>query len=103
MVVSRFMAYEATSTTARTINGRLDTVSCSNVDMVNIVPHIVGTVNMPSRPSAPRPYHHGDLKNAMVDAAVATARRQGPDAGVIRDSARQVGASPHAADPHVAA
>ena len=57
---------------------------------------------MSSRPSAPRPYHHGDLKNAMVDAAVATARRQGPEAVVIRDIARQVGVSHNAAYRHFA-
>jgi AcrR family transcriptional regulator len=70
--------------------------------MVNIMPHIVGTVNMSTRSSAPKPYHHGDLKNAMVDAAVATARLHGPDSVVIRDIARQVGVSHNAAYRHFA-
>ena len=52
--------------------------------------------------SAPRPYHHGDLKNALVQAAVALARQHGPDAVVIRDIARQVGVSHNAAYRHFA-
>lgn len=57
---------------------------------------------MSSSRSAPRPYHHGDLKNALVDAAVAAARQHGPDAVVIRDIARQVGVSHNAAYRHFA-
>ena len=52
--------------------------------------------------SSPRPYHHGDLKNALIDAAVALARQHGPDAVVIRDIARQVGVSHNAAYRHFA-
>lgn len=49
-----------------------------------------------------RPYHHGDLRNAMVDAAVAVARVGGPDAVVVRDVARQVGVSHNAGYRHFA-
>jgi AcrR family transcriptional regulator len=71
--------------------------------MANILSQVVGTVNM-SSPSLPRkrPYHHGDLRNAMVEAAVAVARRDGPDAVVVRDIARQLGVSHNAGYRHFA-
>jgi AcrR family transcriptional regulator len=49
-----------------------------------------------------RGYHHGDLRNALVEAAVAAARVNGPDAVVVRDMARQVGVSHNAAYRHFA-
>jgi AcrR family transcriptional regulator len=48
------------------------------------------------------PYHHGDLANALVEAASALARQGGPDAVVLREVARQVGVSPAAAYHHFA-
>lgn len=53
--------------------------------------------------SAERPYHHGDLRNALVDAAIALAREGGPSAIVLREVARRVGVSPNAAYRHFAA
>jgi AcrR family transcriptional regulator len=50
----------------------------------------------------PRTYHHGDLRNALVEAAVAAARVNGPEAVVVRDMARQVGVSHNAAYRHFA-
>ncbi len=47
-----------------------------------------------------RAYHHGDLKNALVEAGVAAARLHGPQAVQIRDLARQVGVSHNAAYRH---
>ncbi|AXK32594.1 TetR/AcrR family transcriptional regulator [Streptomyces armeniacus] len=47
-------------------------------------------------------YHHGDLRNALIDAAVGLARAGGPDAVVLRAAARQVGVSPTAAYRHFA-
>jgi AcrR family transcriptional regulator len=49
-----------------------------------------------------RAYHHGDLRNALVEAGVAAARDNGPDAVVVRDMARQVGVSHNAAYRHFA-
>lgn len=49
-----------------------------------------------------RTYHHGDLRNALVEAAVAAARASGPEAVVVRDMARQVGVSHNAAYRHFA-
>ncbi len=45
-------------------------------------------------------YHHGDLPNALADAATNLARRGGPEAVVLREAARQVGVSAAAAYRH---
>jgi AcrR family transcriptional regulator len=45
-------------------------------------------------------YHHGDLPNALSDAATELARRGGPEAVVLREAARQVGVSAAAAYRH---
>ena len=47
-------------------------------------------------------YHHGDLANALVDAATGLARRSGPQAIVIREAARIVGVSVSSAYRHFA-
>lgn len=52
--------------------------------------------------SSPRRYHHGDLRNALIDAGVELAREGGPDAIVLREAARRVGVSPNAAYRHFA-
>ncbi len=43
--------------------------------------------------SAPRSYHHGDLRQALVDAAVAVLRERGVQALTLRAVARAVGVS----------
>jgi AcrR family transcriptional regulator len=52
--------------------------------------------------TAAKPYHHGDLRNALVAAAVELAREGGPNAIVLREAARRVGVSPNAAYRHFA-
>jgi AcrR family transcriptional regulator len=52
--------------------------------------------------TAAKPYHHGDLRNALVEAAVDLAREGGPSAIVLREAARRVGVSPNAAYRHFA-
>ena len=47
-------------------------------------------------------YHHGDLPNALVAAAVGLARQGGPEAVVLREAARKVGVSATAAYRHFA-
>ena len=46
------------------------------------------------------PYHHGNLRRALVAAAVELAREGGPTAIVLREVARRVGVSPNAAYRH---
>jgi AcrR family transcriptional regulator len=45
-------------------------------------------------------YHHGDLPNALADAATELARSGGPEAIVLREAARRVGVSAAAAYRH---
>jgi AcrR family transcriptional regulator len=60
----------------------------------------VDTVNMSTRPS--RPYHHGNLRETLVEAGVELARSGGPDAVVLRAVSRQAGVSHNAAYRHFA-
>ena len=47
-----------------------------------------------------RPYHHGDLRNALVVAATELAARDGAEGVVLREAARRIGVSPSAAYRH---
>jgi AcrR family transcriptional regulator len=47
----------------------------------------------------PRPYHHGDLRRALLAAALAAVAERGPADVSLRDVARRVGVS-HAAPTH---
>jgi AcrR family transcriptional regulator len=49
-----------------------------------------------------KPYHHGHLREALVQAALATARAEGPGAVVLRAATRAAGVSPNAAYRHFA-
>src|SRR3712207_281723 len=49
--------------------------------------------------SSPRPYHHGDLRRAVLGAAVAAIEESGPAALSLRDLARRAEVS-HAAPAH---
>jgi AcrR family transcriptional regulator len=57
-------------------------------------------VSTPQRSRSERPYHHGHLREALIDAALASARTDGPDAVVLRAATRQTGVSPGAAYRH---
>ena len=48
------------------------------------------------------PYHHGDLRNALIKSSVDLARAGGPTAVTIRAAARSVGVTPTAAYRHFA-
>lgn len=50
-------------------------------------------------PSTERPYHHGDLRRALLDAAVASIAESGPAALSLREVARRAEVS-HAAPTH---
>ncbi len=49
-----------------------------------------------------RPYHHGHLREALVDAALTAARVDGPAAVILRAATRAAGVSPNAAYRHFA-
>jgi AcrR family transcriptional regulator len=55
-----------------------------------------------SGPDAGKPYHHGHLREALVDAALAAARAYGPEAVILRAATRAAGVSPNAAYRHFA-
>lgn len=54
------------------------------------------------RPPPDRPYHHGNLREALVQAGVDLARTGGPDAVVLRAATRAAGVSHNAAYRHFA-
>ena len=54
----------------------------------------------PATPVRAHPYHHGDLRHALIEAAVELAHEGGPGAIVLREAARRVGVSPNAAYRH---
>src|ERR1700752_5039544 len=49
-----------------------------------------------------KPYHHGALNSALVEASIALAREGGPDRVVLREAARAAGVSHSAAYRHFA-
>jgi AcrR family transcriptional regulator len=58
--------------------------------------------DVPSKSGIRSSYHHGNLTEALTEAAIALARGGGPDAVVLREAARKVGVSPTAAYRHFA-
>jgi AcrR family transcriptional regulator len=58
-------------------------------------------VKRPQTPARDR-YHHGDLRNALLDRALALVAERGPEGFSLREAARDVGVSPGAAYRHFA-
>lgn len=56
----------------------------------------------PHSATSPRPYHHGDLRQALIEAALAFIAREGVEALSIRAIAKQAGVSPGAPFRHFA-
>jgi AcrR family transcriptional regulator len=54
----------------------------------------------PSPRRRPAPYHHGDLRRVLIDAALQLAVEGGPDAVSVREAARRAGVSPGAPFRH---
>jgi AcrR family transcriptional regulator len=53
-------------------------------------------------PPAKKPYHHGALHSALIEASIALAREGGPDRVILREAARSAGVSHSAAYRHFA-
>jgi AcrR family transcriptional regulator len=53
-----------------------------------------------SPPPAPKPYHHGDLKRVLIDAALRLVEESGAEALSVREAARRAGVSPGAPFRH---
>ena len=53
-----------------------------------------------SRASAPKPYHHGDLRRVLIDAALQLVGEGGAEAVSVREAARRAGVSPGAPFRH---
>jgi AcrR family transcriptional regulator len=52
------------------------------------------------RAAAPKPYHHGDLRRVLIDAALRLAEEGGLDQVSVREAARRAGVSPGAPFRH---
>ena len=52
------------------------------------------------RPSPPKPYHHGDLRRVLIDAALGLVEEGGADGVSVREAARRAGVSPGAPFRH---
>jgi AcrR family transcriptional regulator len=57
-------------------------------------------INAMTTRTATRPYHHGDLRRALIDASTELAAQDGPEGVVLREAARRIGVSPSAAYRH---
>ena len=55
-----------------------------------------------SSPRERKTYHHGDLRQALVQAGMGLARVGGPEAVVLREATRRAGVAPNAAYRHFA-
>jgi AcrR family transcriptional regulator len=75
-----------------------------DVTVVNIglvwEPDAMSPVN--ADPQRRKPYHHGALHSALIEASIALAREGGPDRVVLREAARVAGVSHSAAYRHFA-
>jgi len=52
------------------------------------------------RPPQPKPYHHGDLRRVLIDAALRLAEEGGAEQVSVREAARRAGVSPGAPFRH---
>jgi AcrR family transcriptional regulator len=57
-------------------------------------------VAKPRRPPPPKPYHHGDLRRVLIDAALTLVEQGGVESVSVREAARRAGVSPGAPFRH---
>jgi AcrR family transcriptional regulator len=81
-------------------------VDGDNILLLTRLPQVVDTVNMVPRPAdhsgEERSYHHGNLREALVEAGVELARAGGPGVVLLRAASRRAGVSHNAAYRHFA-
>jgi AcrR family transcriptional regulator len=58
------------------------------------------SVKSKRRPTVPKPYHHGDLRRVLIDAALRLAEEGGAEQVSVREAARRAGVSPGAPFRH---
>ena len=79
---------------------------CTGVNFAGVnLPYMLVGVNidlMVFSATAKRGYHHGDLRNALAEAAAKLAQSGGPEKVTVRAAARSVGVTPTAAYRHFA-
>ncbi len=73
---------------------------CASVNIEEVTTSESATEQAARRPHREGPYHHGDLRNALVHAAAELAETGGPEAVTVRAAARRVGVTPTAAYRH---
>jgi AcrR family transcriptional regulator len=61
-----------------------------------------GMSSVSADPTGRKPYHHGALRSALIEASIALAREGGPDRVILREAARAAGVSHSAAYRHFA-
>src|SRR5215218_9900052 len=62
--------------------------------------HVTKSRRRVPRAAAPKPYHHGDLRRVLIDAALQLVGEGGAEAVSVREAARRAGVSPGAPFRH---
>jgi AcrR family transcriptional regulator len=65
-------------------------------------PKVIIVYIVPRKPPKKQAYHHGNLRQAMVDASLQAIAELGPEAFTLREAARRAGVSPAAPYRHFA-
>jgi AcrR family transcriptional regulator len=81
----------------QTVNGVIDAYIHDRV-MLEVL--MLATTKSKRRPAAAKPYHHGDLRRVLIDAALRLAEQSGVEGVSVREAARLVGVSPGAPFRH---